>query len=85
MLDIAKEALEAVEDKLVTMSENDELGFARPHMGKTNTIGETNGVSDLANHYERFDTWQAVHEAFDPFGTFDNSFTEEKGISIDRE
>lgn len=84
MLVFAKEALAAVEDELITMSENDELGFARPHMGKTNNIGVTNGKSELRKHYEEFDTWQAVHEAFDPFGTFNNGFTDSKGISIDR-
>lgn len=53
-------------------------------MGKTNNIGVTNGKSELRKHYEEFDTWQAVHEAFDPFGTFNNGFTDSKGISIDR-
>lgn len=85
MLTYAKEALAAVEAELITMSGNDELAFARPHMGKTNTIGVTDGKSDLRKHYEKFETWQTVHEAFDPFGTFNNGFTDSKGISIDRD
>ncbi|MEF8900203.1 MAG: FAD-binding protein [Halovenus sp.] len=81
MLEHANSALKAVEDRLYEMvgGKPDELEFARPHMGKTNHVGR----GQLERFYEGFDTWQAVHQEFDAFGTFDNGFTRNKGISID--
>jgi|GEM_PF-2165415 len=76
----ADKALEAIEDKLIGLANQGRLDFARPHMGKTNHLSN----QQLKDFYDRFDTWQAVHERFDGFGTFNNGFTNDKGIDIPR-
>lgn len=78
MLGHAKAALDDVENALVDMSNRGELDFARPHMGKTNNVGRR----ELEGFYGNFDTWQAVHERLDAFGTFNNRFTNAKGIDV---
>jgi hypothetical protein len=78
MRQFAEAALAKIEDRLLQMSRDGRIDFARPHMGKTNTITR----SQLESFYENFDTWQAVHREFDAFGTFDNAFTRSKGIDI---
>jgi hypothetical protein len=78
MLGHAKNALGEIEDQLLTMSNRGQLDFARPHMGKTNTLSR----SQLADLYDEFEMWEALHQEFDAFGTFDNAFTDRKGISI---
>lgn len=79
MLKHGKNALGAIEKRLLDMSRRGDIDFARPHMGKTN---RHIGRQELAAFYDDFPTWQAVHETFDAFGTFDNRFTDDKGISI---
>ena len=79
MLEHGKNALGAIEKRLLDMSRRGDLDFARPHMGKTN---RHIGGQQLAAFYDEFPTWQAVHETFDAFGTFDNRFTDDKDISI---
>jgi len=78
MVSHAKSALENIEDRLITMSDRGLLDFARPHMGKTNTLSR----EQLEDHYDKFETWQSLHQEFDAFGTFNNAFTDRKGLSI---
>lgn len=76
----ADKALRRIENKLIGMANQGKLRFARPHMGKTNHLTR----QQLANFYPQFQTWQAIHETFDAFGTFNNGFTKDKGIDIPR-
>lgn len=77
MRQFAKDALEDIEHRLYDMSNQGKIDFARPHMGKTNTLTR----QQLESFYD-LDTWQSVHEEFDAFGLFDNGFTDDKGLSI---
>jgi len=79
MLHHGKNALKAIEKRLFGMRDRGELDFARPHMGKTNDLIDRAALESM---YDDFETWQAVHTRFDRFGTFDNAFTDDKGLNI---
>lgn len=73
---VAKPALHAIERLLV------EEFDGRPHMGKTHTAD----ASELEGLYPRFaappsESWTQTYRRFNPFGTFDNAFTDRLGIS----
>jgi hypothetical protein len=77
MLQKGKEALGEIEQRLYDMADDGDIDFARPHMGKTNTLER----ADLKAFYEEFETWESVHAEFNAFGTYNNGFTREKGLS----
>lgn len=74
MVDMSKDALEPIEQRL----RKDFDG--RPHMGKHHSLER----SDLEDLYDRFDTWYDVYTQFNAFGTFNNGFTDDLGISVNR-
>ncbi len=74
---VAKPALKKIERKLV------EDHDGRPHMGKHFTLDR----DDLADLYPRFEGeggWLQTYRRFNAFGTFNNDFTEQLGISRDK-
>lgn len=73
MVRMSKEALRPIEKRL-----RDEFD-GRPHMGKFHSLQR----SDLEEMYDEFDTWYDVYTQFNAFGTFNNGFTDELGISVD--
>lgn len=75
---VAKPALAKVERKLV--EEHD----GRPHMGKHFTLGR-NDLADLYPRFEGDDGWLQTYRRFNAFGTFNNEFTEQLGISTEGE
>lgn len=78
-------ALSQLHNDLVFTGGPDDHEFdARPHMGKHNEIGK--GWLDA--NYDRFRSdgddetaWMDVYRRFNAFGTFDNKFTDQLGIS----
>lgn len=79
-------ALSQLHNHLVYTGDPDDFAFdARPHMDKHNTVGK--GWLDA--NYDRFDSdgketaWMDVYRRFNHFGTFDNEFTDQLGISQD--
>lgn len=74
--DIAKPALARIQDVLV------EEFDGRPHMGKHFTLDG----DELASLYPKFrgdGGWMETYRRFNAFGTFNNGFTEQLGISVD--
>jgi hypothetical protein len=88
---VVEPALTELHNHLVfTAGSNSDPPFeARPHMGKHNTVGK----GWLRANYDYFDAnapgfpedaevgWLQVYNRFNAFGTFDNKFTEQLGIS----
>lgn len=74
MVELSKEALRPIERRLR------EDFDGRPHMGKYHSLER----SDLEEMYEKFDTWYDVYTQFNAFGTFNNGFTDDLGISVQR-
>lgn len=74
MLDrIAKPELTKVEHELCYSGQ-----FAgRPHLGKHNTL--TRALAEQL--FPRFNDWIEVYARFNPFGTFDNEFTDQLGLT----
>jgi hypothetical protein len=71
---VAKPALAQVERKLV-----EEHG-GRPHMGKHFTLGRGE-IADLYPRFEGDGGWLQTYRRFNAFGTFNNEFTDQLGIS----
>ena len=74
MVRMSKEALRPIEERL-----RDDFD-GRPHMGKYHSLER----SDLEDMYDEFDTWYDVYTQFNAFGTFNNGFTDDLGISVNR-
>lgn len=73
-------SLTKLHDHLVLSGGSSDIDFdARPHMGKHNTVDD----DWLRANYDRYDTWLDVYKRFNRFGTFDNKFTDQLGISMD--
>jgi hypothetical protein len=69
-------SLSKLHDHLVT--DGNHAFDARPHMGKHNTVDE----DWLERNYDEYDTWLDVYRRFNRFGTFNNKFTDQLGISM---
>ncbi len=72
---IAKPDLTRLEEKLCYVSGH--LG-GRPHLGKHNTLN----YARATQVFPSFSKWLAVYRRFNPFGTFNNQFTDQLGISV---
>lgn len=70
---IAKPALADVESRLCY--EGERLG--RPHLGKHHSLNRER----LQAMFPRFDAWLATYRRFNALGTFDNSFTDQLGLT----
>jgi hypothetical protein len=77
-------ALRQLHNHLVFTGDPGDPDFdARPHMGKHNEVGR----DWLEANYARFESdgdetaWMDVYRRFNQFGTFDNEFTDQLGIS----
>jgi hypothetical protein len=73
---LAKPALDEIERAL----RDSPTLQGRPHMGKLNHINR----SLLERHYPRFKEWLDVYRRFNAFGTFDNAFTDQMGLTGER-
>lgn len=69
--DIAKPALSRIQRRLINEYDG------RPHLGKHNDLDR----EDVERLFPAFDDWLAVYDACNPFGTFNNGFTDQLGIS----
>jgi FAD binding domain/D-arabinono-1,4-lactone oxidase len=49
----------------------------RPHLGKHNTVTRAR----LERLFPKFDAWLAAYRRFNAFGTFDNAFTDQLGLT----
>jgi hypothetical protein len=81
MLEYSKQALDDVESALSGGQFN-----GRPHLGKFNQVGEQ-GSPSLDDIYPAADLkiWLRVLEQFNAFGTFNNSFTSNLDLNVERD
>lgn len=70
---IAKPALADIERRLCY--EGERLG--RPHLGKQHSLTRER----LQAMFPRFEAWLATYRRFNAFGTFDNAFTDQLGLT----
>lgn len=70
---IAKPALQRLERRLKNHSEL----AGRPHLGKYHTQTR----EDLTRQYAEYEKWETVFRRFNQFGTFENSFTDQLGLT----
>jgi hypothetical protein len=71
--EIAKPELARIEAALCYQGGLD----GRPHLGKHNTLNRAR----LERLFPKFDVWLAAYKRFNAFGTFDNIFTDELGLT----
>lgn len=70
---IAKPALQRIEGRLKNHSELE----GRPHLGKFHTQDR----EDLTRQYAEYEKWETVFRRFNQFGTFENGFTDQLGLT----
>jgi FAD/FMN-containing dehydrogenase len=70
---VAKPALDEIENRLCF--EGERLG--RPHLGKYNNLDR----KLLMNMFPKAGTWLDTYRRFNSFGTFDNAFTDQLGLT----
>jgi L-gulono-1,4-lactone dehydrogenase len=73
---LAKPALREIEEAL----RDSRLFQGRPHMGKLNHMNRRL----VESRYPRFKEWLDAYRRFNGFGTFDNDFTDQMGITGER-